>query len=275
MRASLALLFVSINAGLSGAFASFRGSTFLVSGASHAALGGAALMIVLGTHGLFTGIHPILGGAVFAVILALIAGEASNHSSGRHTDTAIGVGFALAMAAAVLFMSLIPESASRVWGLVMGDLLLVTYGDLWLLGVMTVIVMTCFGVFRREFLFITFDMEGARAFGVNARAYNYLLFGLIGLSSAILVKGIGAILVFAMLSAPPATALLVCNSVGRSMWMSFLIALVSGLIGIVLSFYTDFSVSALAALFATGSYFTVRAVQWVSGRVIPPTEEVS
>jgi len=272
VRATIALLLVAVNAAFSGAFAGFRNSTFLVSGASHAALAGAAFVIVLEAHDLSVGLSPVVGGAVFAVALALVAGNASNRGVQADVDTAIGVGFALAMALAVLFISLVPQSASRVWGLLLGDLMLITTGELWLLGAMTLIVVVLFGLFRREFLFITFDLEGARAFGVHAVRYNYLLFALIGLSSAILVKGIGAILVFAMLSAPAATALLVASSVGRTMWISFWLTLGAGLLGVVVSFFTSFSVSALAAFFATAAYFVVRAWQWLRERRAPHGE---
>ena len=266
LRAVGALVLVACNAAFSGAFAGFRNSTFLISGAAHAALGGAALVIVLEAHGMSGGVNPLLGAAAFAVVLALIAGNASNRGAESDVDTAIGVGFALAMALAVLLISLVPESAARVWGLLMGDLLLVTTDELLMLGGMTVVVVTLFALFRREFLFITFDMEGAKAFGIRAKRYNYLLFGLIGLSSAILVKAVGAILVFAMLSAPAATALLVANSVGRAMWVSFWLALGAGLVGIVVSYFTAFSVSALAALVAAGAYFVVRLWRWGTSR---------
>ena len=267
LRALIALFFVAVNAAFSGAFAAFRNSTFLVTGASHAALGGAALVILLQAHGALLGLQPLVGGAVFAIVLALLAGNASSRGSERNVDTAIGVGFAMAMALAVLFMSLVPESASRVWGLVMGDLLLVTTDELWLLGGMTTVVVAMFGVFRRQFLFITFDLEGARAFGVRADVYNYLLYGLIGLSSAILVKGIGAILVFAMLSAPAAAAMLVSRSVGQVMWLAFACAFGAGIAGITVSFFTGFSVSALAAFFAAATYFAIRTYAWLRTRV--------
>ena len=264
LRALGALFFVAVNAAFSGVFAGFKNSTFLISGASHAALGGAALVILLHAYGLLLMVHPLVGGAVFAVGLALIAGGTGHSGGGKTVDTAIGVGFALAMAVAVLIMSLIPESASRVWGLVMGDLLLVTTTELWLLGLLTLVVVACFAAFGKEFLFVSFDMEGARAFGVRAGLYNYLLFGLIGLSSAILVKGIGAILVFAMLSAPAATAMLLARTVARTMWLAFALALGAGLAGIVASYFTGFSVSAFSALIAASAYFIVRAILWLS-----------
>lgn len=265
LRAFVALLLAAANAALSGAFASFRNSTFLISGASHAALGGAALVIVLEVNGIVAGVDPLIGAAVFAVVLALLAAHASARGQHADVDVTIGVGFALAMAVAVLLISLVPESASRVWGLLMGDLLLVSSEELMLVTALTLVVALTFFVFRREFLFVTFDMEGAKAFGIRATRYNYVLFALIGLSAAILVKSIGAILVFAMLSAPAATALRIAKSVGTAMWLAFGFALLAGILGILVSYATGFSVSALSAFFAAGAYFVVRAVQWESG----------
>lgn len=263
LRALLGLLLISINASLAGAFAAFRSATFLISGAAHAALAGAALILVVGGSLAQSDISPVLGGAVFAVGLALLAAAGADRQGQRETDVLIGVGFAFSMALAVLLISLIPESAARVWGILIGDLLLLTGGDLWVLGVTTALVALCFLVFWRPFLFITFDMEGAQAFGIAVAPYNYLLFALIGLSTAVLLKSVGAIVVFAMLAAPAATAKLLADSVPRVMAYAFLIALFSGIIALLVSNYLRFSVSGLAALIASGSYFAGRAYVWV------------
>lgn len=261
VRAIIGVFLIAINAAISGGFAVFRHSTFLISGAAHAALAGAALVIVLESRGFIQNISPIVGAAIFAVALALLAAWAANRGPDKTVDTAIGVGFAFSMALAVLLISLVPEAATRVWGILLGDLLLLTPADLWLIGGMTLILVVVVGVFRRQFLFVTFDTEGAKAFGVRAELYNYLLFALIGLSCAIILKGVGAIVVFAMLAAPAATALLVASSVPRAMFIAFAIAAGSGLVAILVSFFVDVSASALTALLAAGSYFLVLGYQ--------------
>lgn len=268
LRALLGLLFVAVNASLAGGFAAFRSATFLISGAAHAALAGAALVLVLGGALARSDISPVLGGAVIAIGLALFAAAGTDRQGRRETDVTIGVGFAFSMALAVLLISLIPESAARVWGILIGDMLLLTQGDLWVLGVTTAVIVVCFALCWRPFMFITFDLEGAQAFGIPASRYNYLLFALIGLSTAVLLKSVGAIVVFAMLAAPAATAKLLANSVARVMIYAFCIALLSGLIAIVVSNYLRFSVSALAALIASGSYFVGRGYMWVRERRI-------
>jgi len=260
-RALIGVVLIAINAGLAGAFAAFRSATFLVSGAAHAALAGAAFVLVIWGAAV-SDVAPVIGGVVTAVILALMAANSSSRSGRRGVDNTIGVGFAFFMALAVLLISMIPSSAARVWSILIGDLLLLTPADLWLLGGMTTLLALAFGLCWRPFLFITFDIEGAQAFGLRANLYNHLLFALIGLSTAVLLKGVGAIVVFAMLAAPAATALLFANSVGKAMAYAFLIALLSGVIALVVSEYLQFSVSAMAALLASGSYFVGRGVVW-------------
>lgn len=266
LRAVAGILLIAVNAALSGVFASFRSLTFLVSGASHAAMAGAALAIVLDAYGLLRGASPVVGGVIFAVGLALVVARATYHSSERAADPAIGVGFAFSMALAVVLISFVPQSATRVWGVLLGDLLLLTAEDLWLLAALTAVVAGAFWLLWQPFLFITFDIEGAKAFGIRAEAYNYALFALIGLSSAIILKGVGAIVVFAMLVSPAATALLVATSVRRVVLCAFAITVVSGLLAVLVSFYTRLSVSALAALFAASSYLLAKGLLWFRGR---------
>ncbi len=270
VRAFLAVILIAINAGIAGSFAAFRNSTFLVAGASHAALAGAAVIILLHSFGVCLGVDPMIGGAVTSVLLALLAGHAGYVGKRGEVDTAIGVGFAFSMAVAVLLISLIPESASRVWSILMGDLLLVTWSDIAIITVATAVIAALFIIYRREFLFITFDIDSAKAFGIHAERYNLLMFGLIGLSVALLLKGIGAILVFAMMVAPAATSMLIAGSVRRVIIGAMLIAFISGILGIILSFYIIVSVSALTAFFATSAYLIVRAVVVISRRYEKP-----
>ncbi|HID74057.1 MAG TPA: ABC transporter permease, partial [Thermoplasmata archaeon] len=159
------------------------------------------------------------------------------------------------------FISLIREYASRVWGILFGDLLLITERDLVLLLVATSLVVVCTLLFHREFVFISFDMEGAIAYGVRARALNYLMLGLIAVSIVVLLKGVGAILVFAMLVSPAATANRLARSVPRVFGLAFLLALFSGYCGLVSSFLVAVSPGAIASLIATALYFIVLTVR--------------
>lgn len=261
IRGIIAIVLIAVNAAIAGSFTIFRDASFLVAGTAHAALAGAALAIVLALYGILAWMDPLWGAIVFAILLAIAAGYASRKGSKEDLNTSIGIGFAMSMSIAVLLISLIPGYASRVWGILFGDLLLLTDRDIIILLVVTTIVSFLAILFYKEFLFISFDMEGAIAYGIRVPVFNYLMLGLIAVSVVVLLKGVGAILVFAMLISPAATANRVSKSVSRVIALAFVIALVSGLIALVISFFVLVSPGALAALIATATYFVVFVIK--------------
>lgn len=251
IRSILAILLIAVNASVAGSFTVFRNVSFLVAGASHAALAGAALAIVLTIYRIFN-LDPILGGAIFAVFVALSAGYAARDEG---INTAIAISFAMSMSLAVLFISIIREYAARVWGLLMGDLFLLTDHDLTLMAISTLFVLIVAMLFYREFLFVSFDMEGALAFGINASIVNYLLLTIIAISVVVMLKGVGAILVYAMFVAPAAAANEIARKISDVFILAFVIAALSGFFGILVSFYVEASPGAIAALMASLTYF--------------------
>ncbi|AEA47263.1 metal ABC transporter permease [Archaeoglobus veneficus] len=255
LRAIAALFLIAVNASVAGTFTVFRNVSFLVAGASHAALAGAALAIVLETYNIFS-MNPIVGGILFAMFTAIAAGYASKDEG---INTAIGISFALSMSLAVLFISMIREYAARVWGLLIGDLFLLTNEDLVLMLISTLLVVFVCSLLYREFLFISFDMEGAMAYGINASMLNYVLLSLIAVAVVVTLKGVGAILVFAMFVAPAAAAVEVAGNVRQVFILAFLIAMVSGFVGLAISFFYQVSPGAVASLFASLTYFAAVA----------------
>jgi ABC-type Mn2+/Zn2+ transport system permease subunit len=249
-RALVGVLIIAINAAVAGTFTVFRNVSFLVAGASHSALAGAALFILLISFNEFFS-YIWLGAILFAIATAVIAGYAPK----EETNTAIGISFAMSMSLAILFISMIKEYAAKVWSLLIGDIFLLTYEDLYLMAFVTLSTLILVVLFYKAFLFISFDWEGATAFGLNTRGYNYLLLSIISLSSVMLLKGVGAILVFAMLVAPAAAANELAPSIRDVFIYAFIIALLSGFGGIAFSFYFEVSAGAIASLLATITYF--------------------
>ena len=150
---------------------------------------------------------------------------------------------------------MIREQAARVWGLLFGDLLLLTDHDIIIMATVTIFILMLFIYFHREFLFISFDSEGALASGINVRLFNYILLSIIAISTVIIMKGVGAILVYAMLVAPAAAANEVAKSVMQVFSYAALIALLAGFMGLATSFYIKVSPGAIASLLATIIYF--------------------
>jgi ABC-type Mn2+/Zn2+ transport system permease subunit len=161
------------------------------------------------------------------------------------------------MSLAVLFISMIREYAARVWSLLIGDIFLLTDSDVVLMLISTLVVLVVCTLFYREFLFISFDMEGAIAYGIRANLLNYVLLVLIAIAVVVTLRGVGAILVFAMFVAPAASAVEVSKNVRSVFILAFLIAITSGFAGLAISFFYPVSPGAMASLFASLTYFAV------------------
>ena len=247
IRAIIAIVILAINASIAGSFVIFKDISFLVAGAAHAALAGAALAMIFATLASIN-IEPMGGAIVFALFIAILAARA------KKANIAIGIGFAASMSLAVLFISMIREQAARVWGLLFGDILLLTDHDIFIMASATVLLVMLTILFGREFIFISFDEEGAKANGIKVEIFNYLLLSIIAVSTVIIMKGVGAILAYAMLVAPAASANSVSKSISSVFLVSALIALLSGLTGLGIAFIADVSPGAVAALIATLSY---------------------
>ncbi|NWF95778.1 MAG: metal ABC transporter permease [Candidatus Thorarchaeota archaeon] len=259
-RALFGALMIALVASTSGTFLVFRGLSFMTSGVSHAALGGAALGLFLQSTGIAPWFHPILGALVFAVFVALVTGYAGESGIGEKMEVAVGVSFALSMSLAVFLMYYIPPvQVPSIWGYLIGDLLLLDSLDVVMLAGTAIPLFIVSLLFNKEFVYVSVDMEGAVAQGLNARAYHYLMLVTSALAIALATKAVGAILVYAILVAPAAASNEVLRSVRSVVISVFVIALVSQVVGISLSLSFRASPSAIAGILAAISY--VVAVQ--------------
>lgn len=251
LRGIIAVFLISLVSSSVGSFSVFHKSTFFVSGIAHGSLAGAALGIYISLH--FFPINPFIMAMIFSVLFAIVIGIASNQK--ENIDVAIGIMFSFSMSLAILFLSLIKEYASVAWGLIIGDLLLLSSQDLLWMLVTVALILLIFSIFRRKILFSIFDPEGAMAQGINPHLYETLLFILIALGVVILLKGVGSVLVYALLIVPAAAAKRITGSFEGTIIYSFFISLISGLGGIFLSLFTSVAPSAYAGLIATFIYF--------------------
>ncbi len=261
-RALIGAVLVALVASASGTFLVFRGLSFMTAGVAHAALGGAALGLFLQESGLVPWFDPILGALSFAVFVALVTGHAGESGIAQKMEVAVGVSFALSMSIAVFLMYYIPPTqVPQIWGYLIGDILLLNNFDVVMLALTALVLVVITAVFNKEFIYVSVDMEGSLAHGMNARAYHYLMLITSALAIALATKAVGAILVYAILVAPAAAANELLHSVRGVVLGVFAVALVSELVGIVSSFAFRASPSAIAGILAAMSYIVAMQVK--------------
>ncbi|MGQ9544014.1 MAG: metal ABC transporter permease [Candidatus Bathyarchaeia archaeon] len=254
-RAILASILTAVISATAGTFTVLRGLSFLASAVAHAALGGAALAIFLHSTGLASGFNPALGALLFSLVVAAVTGYAGERGVTSRMEVAVGVTFAMAMSIAVFFMYYIPaEYTPQIWGYLIGDIYLLTVSDFTLLFVATIMMAILTILLLKEFTYLSFDMEGLTAHGLDARLYHYLLVTASSLAIAVATKAVGAILVYAIMVAPAAAASEWGKTVSSISVWAFTIALTMQTVGLVSSLLWNTSPSAVAGILVALTY---------------------
>ncbi len=257
IRAFIAVTLISIVSALSGSFTVFKKGTFLVAGVAHAALAGAAFGIFISLYYQIPFMDTLTGALIFAILMAILVGYITIGSEMEKTDVAIGTAFAFSMSIAVIFISMIKEYATVAWGLIIGDILLLTTKDIIYLLIICVITILTTIIFFREFIFISFDPEGAAAYGIKVTLYHLLMLILISISVVVVLKGVGAILVYALLTIPPAIANEISDSAYEVILWAFVVSLISGFAGLILSLFVEAAPSGIIGLIVTLIYIAL------------------
>ncbi|MBY8997694.1 MAG: metal ABC transporter permease, partial [Candidatus Thorarchaeota archaeon] len=190
-------------------------------------------------------------------------------------EVAVGVSFALSMSIAVFLMYYIPPyRVPQIWGYLIGDILLLNNLDVIMLASTAALLGFITLIFNKEFVYVSVDMEGSLAHGMNARAYHYLMLIVSALAIALATKAVGAILVYAIMVAPAAASNELVKSVRGIIFSVFIIALVAELVGIATSFVIFVSPSAIAGILAALSYLLALQIKRVRERVHVELDDV-
>ena len=253
IKAFIGLFIIAIVASIIGPMLTTRGVTFLTAEVAHAVLGGAALGVFIRSY-IYSNTDPLLIALLFGVLSGLLAAYIGEGGRAQ-LEAAIGMSLAMSMAIAVIFLAIIPsEDIPIVWGYLMGDILFLSASDITLLTITTIVVVIIGVVLGREFLYIAFDEDGAKAMGLNTRVYHYISMFIASLGIVVVTKALGSIIIYAVMIVPPLLAALITNSFTRIRVLSFLLVLIYGFIGLIISFLVNIAPSGVIASLIIAHY---------------------
>ncbi|MBA3688278.1 MAG: metal ABC transporter permease [Chloroflexi bacterium] len=242
-RGLVASVLVGIVCAVMGTFVVLKGLAFIGDAVSHATFPGLVIAYIVGA--------PLyIGGAIAAVATALAIGLVSRRGRLRF-DTSVGVLFAGTFAFGVLLFSTIKNYVADLLGYLLGNVLGIRTADLIQLAILGAIVLAVVLLIRKELLFATFDPLGAAASGLPVAFLEYLLLALLGVTIVVSIQAVGIIMVVAMLVTPSATAQLIVVRFGRMMLIAVVIAALSAVSGLYLSFYLNLASGASIVLIET------------------------
>lgn len=236
-RALIASVMVGIINGALGCFIILRRMAFIGDALSHAVLPGVVIAFMVAGKGHFA----LFLGAVFAgIITALLIGFV-NRNSRIKEDSAIGVIFIGMFALGILLISRLRAVHLDLQHFLFGDPLGVSPGDLYLTGIIGIVILGSILLFYKQLQLTSFDPTMATAIGMNTGMVHYFLMGILSMTIVASLQAVGIILVVAMLITPGATAFLLTERLPRMLVLASAIGAIAAIIGLYISYWMNYS----------------------------------
>jgi zinc/manganese transport system permease protein len=256
---------VAVVAGVIGWFMVLRRQTFAghtLSIVAFPGASGAALLGIGAAYGYF-------GCCVAAAAVIALATGRGQRSAGRlaHESALIGVVQAFALAAGLLFAYLSTSFLEGTTAMLFGTFLGITAGQVLLLGVVGVGVLGVLAVLGRPLLFATIDPDVALARGVPVRALSAAFLMLLGAAVAEAAQVTGALLVFALLVMPAATAQRLTARPLPSLLLTVVIGWTLTWAGLVYAYYSSRPVGFAITTFAFAALVLAQVAAYLRARL--------
>ncbi|MEZ7961311.1 MAG: metal ABC transporter permease [Ilumatobacter sp.] len=217
--------------GVVGCYVVLRNMSYIGHGLSHAIFGGYAVAGLIG-------INLFLGAGAWGVITALaIGGIVRRRPIG--SDAAIGVVTTASFALGLALVQLYGSPGQNADALLFGNVLGVTFADVWLIVAVSIGAALFIGFGYRQLLFTTFDTEVAKATGVRTGLVDGLLMVLLSATVLATMNVMGVTLIAANLVVPAVVARMLTDSFGRMLGYAGVIGAVSGFVGMNASYHLD------------------------------------
>ena len=245
-RALLAATFAALVCSVVGVFVVLRGMAFMGDAVAHSSLAGMSVAYLFG--------GSIFWGAFAWALPASLAITFISRRANLRLDTAIGIIFASGFAVGIILMSQVNNYTADLFGLLFGNVLGVSWGEILLIGLVAGGVLVVISAFYKELLFTAYDATMSAASGIPVRFIQYLLPLLVGVTTVASLKAVGIVLVLALLVTPAATAALVARRLPGIMAFSVLAGLISTVAGLYLSFHADLPTGPSIVVVASGLF---------------------
>jgi zinc transport system permease protein len=258
LRAVLAGLIMVIIAAPMGCLMVWQRLAFLSDTLGHAAVLGVGL-------GLMLQLEPIFGVLAVALVIVFSLSRVSSFNSAL-SETTLAIISHTGLAGGIILVGLLPGPAVNLEAILFGDLLATTGADLLNLLLTTVVLLVLLLRHWRAFVAVSVSREIAQAEGIEVRRIQFLMYIMIALLVAVMMKVMGVLLIAAMLVIPTTSARLFSRSPEQMVYISGLYGLFALGGGITSSFHFDWQTGPAIVVSATVLLLLTLAVT----RVIKP-----
>jgi len=228
LRALLAGLAVTLLAGPLGVFLIWRRLAYFGDTLSHSAIFGVAL-------GFLFSMNINIGILITTISVALLL-VVSQRQQQVATDTLLGIMAHTTLSLGLILISFVQGVRVDINAWLFGDILSVSWNDLWLIAAGVVLVLVVLAFIWRPLLSLTVHEELARVEGVNVSRISAIYTLLIAILVAMAMKIVGALLITSLLIIPAAAA----RKFARTPEQMAVVAILAGMFSVVLGLGASF-----------------------------------
>lgn len=246
-NALIAVLLVTPLFGILGTMVVNNKMAFFADSLGHGAFTGIAIGILVG------GISPTWGATIFSIFFAIAITLIKNKGNSS-TDTIIGVFSSIAIASGLVLMSL-GGNMNKFSSYLVGDLLSITPKEIFMLVVLFIIILLVWSFIFNKLLLVSINSSLAKSRGTNTLLIELLFTITIAVVVTITVNWVGLLIINSLLVLPAAAARNVSKNIRQYHLISIIISLLSGIIGLILSYYLNTVTGATIVLISAIMFF--------------------
>ncbi len=243
----LAAVLSGITCGIIGVLVVVKRMSNIAGSVAHSAFGGIGLSV-------YFGFPPLVGALAFGWISGLLMAIVRQKYK-QNDDILIGMIWVVGMSIGLLALHFSTGYTADLFGLLFGNLLLVTPAELWAIGIWNVILIGFIVGLFRMIQAIVFDELHSTVSNLPVRTVYYALISAISISTVLLIKAVGIILVIALITIPAAVSLNMFSRFYSVVFGAILVSMSATIIGILASFLTDIPTAPVIVGILMSQYF--------------------
>lgn len=250
-NALLGVLLVTPMFGILGTMVVNNKMAFFSDALGHSALTGIAVGVMFGIN------NTLISMLAFSILLTIAIINVKNAKTAS-VDTIIGVFSSSAVALGIVILSY-NGGFNKYSVYLIGDLLSISNNDIFMLIISFIAVLLIWFTCFNKFLLVSINHTFARSRGVNVKFYEYIFTILVAIIVTISIQWVGILVISSMMILPAASARNISNNIREYHIYSISIAVISGILGLFLSYHfgcaTGATIVLISSLFFVITYF--------------------
>ena len=250
-NALLGVLLVTPMFGILGTMVVNNKMSFFSDALGHSALTGIAVGVMFGIN------NTLVSMLAFSILLTIAIINVKNAKTAS-VDTIIGVFSSSAVALGIVILSY-NGGFNKYSAYLIGDLLSISNNDIFMLIISFIAVLLIWFTCFNKFLLVSINHTFARSRGVNVKFYEYIFTILVAIIVTISIQWVGLLVISSMMILPAASARNISNNIRQYHIYSISIAVISGILGLFLSYHfgcaTGATIVLISSVFFALTYF--------------------